>query len=437
MDIAIHCNTDDEILFSHIKHNSLRDLPWIKQVPEHDGHAIIVGGGASLADNLESIRWRVGLEQKLFALNNSAKYLYEHGFSPDYQVIVDAREHNKNFVEHIYANEALLASQCHPAVFDAAKNVTLWHPVIEGIENYLPDVDFEYAMVGGGTTVGLSSMCLAYAMGYRKIHLYGFDSSHKDEAGHAYEQPENEKEPVVKVRAYGRNFDCSLAMAYQAELFPECCNNLIKLGCVITCDGDGLLPWSMKHMFSEPMHMEEEDKYKAMWANPEYRNFSPGELIADKAVEVMGVTKKDSVIDFGCGSGRGGNRISELVGCFVKQVDFADNCRDADAILPFEVKDLSKPIRLHAKFGYCTDVMEHIPPDQVDQVIKNIMDCVWSCFFQISLIHDDMGVLIGQHLHLTVKPFEWWEATFDRLGYKVLWSENQDISAMFYLTTKE
>ena len=436
MDIRIDCNTNDETIFRHIKQNSLRDLRWIKQEPEHDGHAIIVGGGASLADNLDSIRWRVGLGQKLFALNNSAKYLYEHGFRPDYQVIVDAREHNKNFVQFPWAKETLLASQCHPSLFDVIKNVTLWQPVIDGIDEHLPEVDFDYALIGGGTTVGLSAMCLAYTMGYRKFHLYGYDSSHKDDKGHAYSQPENDKEPVVDVHAYGRDFKCSLAMAYQAELFPECANNLIKLGCVVTCDGDGLLPWSMKHVFAEPIHMDEDEKYKAMWDNPEYRNYSPGELIADKAVEVMGVTKKDTVIDFGCGSGRGGKRINELTGCYVKQVDFADNCRDEDAILPFEVKDLSKPIGLYAKFGYCTDVMEHIPTEQVDSVIKNIMDCVQSCFFQISLIHDVMGCLIGQHLHLTVQPVEWWMETFNRLGYQVLWSESEDISAMFYLTTK-
>lgn len=242
MDIQITCNTDDETLFKNIEINSARDLPWVASVPAHDGHAVICGGGPSLKDTLGEVKRRQNLGQKVFALNNSAKFLRENEILSDYTVICDARPHNANFVGHAAHN--LIASQCAPETVERAQvvGVTLWHPVIEGIDDHLAKHDAPFALVGGGTTVGLSAMCLAYILGYRKIHLFGYDSCHSEEGSHAYAQPENDKEPTCKVRVFGRTFRASLAMAQQAELFPQCCDNLIDLGCTITVDGDGLIP---------------------------------------------------------------------------------------------------------------------------------------------------------------------------------------------------
>jgi hypothetical protein len=424
MDIEIFCNTNDETLFKNIEINSKRNLPWVKSVPEHDGHAVIVGGGPSLADCLDTIKWRQSLGQKIFALNNAGRYLLDRGIEVDYQVIVDARPHNANFTG--FGNTGLYASQCDPSVFDMAalsQDVILWHPVIDDWE---PEFEGEYAQIGGGTTVGLSAMCLAYTMGYRKLHLFGYDSSHR-EAGHAYRQPENDKEPECQVSAYGKTWTCSLAMARQAELFPEVANNLIELGCVITMDGDGLLPTAFRHMWSAPI--SEKDKYQAMWELPSYSTVSPGELIAPLFCAVAKPMPHELVIDFGCGSGKGGKRIKEIANCRVNLVDFAENC--CENIL---IADLSKRMSIVGNYGFCADVMEHIPPDQVDDVIKNICDCVDYAFFQISLVPDRMGALIGQTLHLSVHPFEWWKEKLQ--GYGTLtFSEDHGDSAVFYLST--
>lgn len=251
MDIQILCNTDDETLFRNIEINSARNLPWLNVEPEHDGHSVICGGGPSLKNSLGEIRRRVDLGQKVFALNNAAKFLKENGIRADYTVICDARPHNAAFIGN--SHHCLVASQCDPATVERAQavGVTLWHPVIEGIEDHLPKYDKPFSLVGGGTTVGLSAMCLAYIMGYRKIHLFGYDSCHSEEGSHAYAQPENDKEPTCKVRVYGRTFRASLAMAQQAELFPVCCDSLIDLGCTITIDGDGLLPHIVRMMAAE------------------------------------------------------------------------------------------------------------------------------------------------------------------------------------------
>ena len=42
--------------------------------------------------------------------------------------------------------------------------------------------------------------------------------------------------------------------------------------------------------------------------------------------------------------------------------------------------------------------------------------------------------MIGQPLHLSIHPYEWWTEKFESLGYKVTWSEGRDIAALYYVT---
>ena len=431
MDIEILCNTPDEVLFANIANNAKSCVDWVCEEEAHEGHAVIVGGGPSLAENLEQIRKRYRMGQAVFALNGAAKFLNENGIVPDYQVILDARSETAGLVSK--AQEYLLASQCHPSTLAAVDplRVSIWHPVIEGIEDVLSFSDQEYVLIGGGLTVGLSSMCLAYAMGYRKIHLFGYDSSHRIDLTHAYSQPMNSTEPRCKVTVNGKAFSTSLTMARQAEAFPDVCNNLIDLGCIITVDSDGLIAEVVRHMAANPVPKTEEQKYKAMWSHPEYRFVSPGENIAQTFVEAAEVTSTDSVVDFGCGTGRGGQAVANLTGAKVLLVDFAANALDDDIKLPFVQADLTKPMTVTGSVGYCTDVLEHIPTEDVPKVIENIMACVPSCFFQVSLVDDAMGVLIGQPLHLTVKPVQWWLEQF--AGYDVVSSGSNADTACFYV----
>ena len=431
MNIEITCNTDDAVLLANVQTNSRLPLRWVKSLPAHDGHAIIVGGGPSLSDYLPTIRKRIELGQKVFALNGAAKFLNRHGIIPDYQVMLDARPENIGLLGE--AKEYLLASQCDPALVEAVSPVTLWH-AIDGDDNKVPDEDYDdsYALIGGGTVVGLSSMALVYTLGYRKLHLFGYDSSHRETEGHAYAQPLNAKDPVCKVTVGGKTFTSSLAMAAQAERFPDVCNNLIDAGCVITVDADGLIMAVVEEMRRQPPELTEDEKYRQMWSLPSYRTMSPGENFAEEAVQVCNITTDTKVIDFGCGTGRGGQEIHVLTGAPVHLVDFAANCLDPDVTLPLSICDLTKPMFLRGDLGFCTDVMEHIPPEQVSAVIDNIMACVDRCFFKIARFPDHMGALIGQSLHLSVFDAAWWEENFT--AYDIVYRDHDKDGAFPYTT---
>ena len=253
-ELEMVCNTNDERLKSNIRSACERDLPWLQLADVHDGHAVIVGGAPSVKRCLDEIRWRKSIGQKIFALNNAFSYLREQGIEADAQVIVDAREENAKFVPSTSTAVHYIASQCHPAVFDAAKglNTVLWHAnngiLDEALVN--PKKQTE-VLISGGTTVGLSAMVIAHALGYRMLHLYGMDSSFEETAHHAYEQKLNDKDIVLDVVCQGRPFRASPWMVAQVNQFQELALILANDNATITVHGEGLLPWVAKHLESD------------------------------------------------------------------------------------------------------------------------------------------------------------------------------------------
>lgn len=189
--------------------------------------------------------------------------------------------------------------------------------------------------------------------------------------------------------------------------------------------------------------LTEKAKYEMMWDIEDYRKVAPGEHTAHIFLEQAKPLKDSTCIDFGCGTGRGGLMIALFGNMIVTLLDFAKNALDDDVAKVVEVQpdrlkwleaDLSREIPVTAAYGFCTDVMEHIPPEQVDDVLKNILKAANNVFFQISLEDDVMGARIGEPLHLSVHPYEWWVKKFQDMGAFIQWSHNQeDRSALFYV----
>ena len=431
MDITVECNTDDETLFANIRANSERNRNWLNVTPEHDGHAVICGSGPSLLDTLDLIRWRVSLGQTIFALNNAANILAANGITPDYQVIIDARPETASLVGP--ARHYLLCSQVDQQIVRTCEHATIFHPAIDGLENALPEHKQDFALIGGGTTSGITALCVAYAMGYRKIHCFGYDSCHKGDESHAVHQVINDKEPWMTCEWNGKTYKGSISMLRQAELFQPATETLIDLGCTITVDGYGLIPDIVRHANMVPM--DEREKYEEMWKLDVCRAVAPGEHCIERFLDVAKPTPESRVIDFGCGTGRASVELAKR-GFRPLLVDFVVNSRDPEALdLPFVQADLKKlPDGIYSNYGFCTDVLEHIDTPEVGEVIESIMGHCRECFFQVSMVPDNCGQLIGQELHLTVKPFEWWLDRFFSLGLSLKHAKNDGNTATFYVT---
>jgi hypothetical protein len=318
---------------------------------------------------------------------------------------------------------------------DAVEDPIVWHLGIENIEQFFPEERVErggYCILGGGAAVGNSAMCVAYAKGFRDLHVFGLDSCHKDGRSHAYQQNMNVVIPIMDVEWAGQIFTTSVTMKAQAEKFQFTSKYLKDAGCTIKVYGDGLLQTMYNTSYSG---LSEREKYQLMWQFDSYRDISPGEHIANLFISMF--EPKGKVIDFGCGTGRAGVKFKEH-GLKPFLIDFTDNCRDEEAQeIPFIQWDLTKPIPVDSEHGFCTDVMEHIPTTDVESVINNIMTASEKVFFQISTVDDVMGEMIEQPLHLTVRHHLWWKDAFIALGYKVKWEEEQEITSLFYITNPD
>ena len=207
---------------------------------------------------------------------------------------------------------------------------------------------------------------------------------------------------------------------------------------------------------SEPAVVEgrfsdEKVKYVKCWGVDDYRKYSPGEGLVDDFLEAAKPNKGDTVVDWGCGTGRASKRLYEA-GLDVTMVDFAHNCLDDEvkALLESDTEDRIRfiekdlaldEVEIPSKYGFCTDVMEHIAPEDVDTVLDKIIKNSEHCFFQISTMPDHFGghpdiAEDGEkvHLHLTVWNYQAWLKKF--VEHTVIIHRSNDLqnAVVFFLT---
>ena len=190
--------------------------------------------------------------------------------------------------------------------------------------------------------------------------------------------------------------------------------------------------------------LTEKQKYEKMWTVPDYRKVSPGELAANTFLSVAKPKVGDEIIDFGCGTGKGSFFLWAMGQMNVTMADFATNCLDDDLKtacekfpdkIRFIEHDLNDKFEETYRYGYCTDVMEHIPPEEVDNVLENILNTAQSVFFRISTTPDVMGPkYLRQPLHLSVHDYSWWAKKFLEHDAIILHSEDLGGAVDFYVT---
>jgi len=270
-------NTEDGVLIDQIRHAITLPYPLLQRVEPHDGIAAVVGGGPSLKTSY------IHPEHTIFATNNAWRSIPKF----DYHVMLDARKENAEFVPD--TGKKLYASQCHPDVFKG--DVTIWHSYADGIQEIIADDPRETVFVGGGSSVGLKAIVIAFLMGFRKIHVYGLDSSYEDGKHHAYSQSLNDGERIINVTCNDKEYQTAPWMVTQCDEFKELAVLLIAEGCELVIHGYGLLPDIAKAM-SQPCEIH--------WpkGDVEAHHYAPKELNNIKAILEF-VEGRDTVIQAG------------------------------------------------------------------------------------------------------------------------------------------
>ncbi len=176
---------------------------------------------------------------------------------------------------------------------------------------------------------------------------------------------------------------------------------------------------------------QESALYADVWAVPAYSTHSPGASLAPLFVEMARIdpttTRMLTVLDAGCGAGQGAVALTAL-GFRVAMVDVTDAGLVPEAkAIPFTEAALWDDLRIRGgyRFGgkvdyaYCTDVLEHIPPEFTMLVVQRLLDVARrGVFLSISLVPDQFGVWVGKSLHRSVRSFVAWRddlATISRV----------------------
>lgn len=241
-------NTPPDVMVSQAEANLARDLPLFLEREHHTAGICIVGGAPSLTDTLPRLQV-LKKRAVVVALNNTHDWLIDRGIVPGLHVMLDAREKNAEFVRKPHRGVTyLIAAQCHPAVFDALKghDVIVWVADVPGMRDLVDRIEKPITCIGGGSTVGLKAMMLAYLWGFRSMHLFGMDSCYREDRHHAYPQPLNDGERRIATIVHGKPFTCAPWMLAQADDFQADSKNLAEHGVSIRAYGEGLLQTLLK-----------------------------------------------------------------------------------------------------------------------------------------------------------------------------------------------
>lgn len=185
----------------------------------------------------------------------------------------------------------------------------------------------------------------------------------------------------------------------------------------------------------------ERSKYERMYERPEYRQVSPGMTAAPAALMafevVLGAAPGDTVLDWGCGLGRATAWLREK-GYDARGMDLVDVREDPG--VPFVLGNVwNPPPELEASdWAYSVDVMEHVPETLVGTVLRVMRRYTRrGAYFQIATIRDQCGLLIGERLHLTIRPLAWWRARLQEAAWSIREEKIRETHVEFLCVTAE
>lgn len=204
----------------------------------------VVGFGPSLKDTWQDLQGIV------MACNGALAFLLERGIVPKYAMFFDADPIMERFVVPHPDVTYLVASRCHPSIFEKLRdcNVVTWHVLCgeggEPIDELLTEHNKAEPMICGGTAAVTRGMhladCLMQQISGREIHLFGVDSSFEGEFTHAKKSIVPERE--IQLWCEGRWFRTTPWLCGQAEDFKILAPVLRDGGVRLVVHGTGLVP---------------------------------------------------------------------------------------------------------------------------------------------------------------------------------------------------
>lgn len=224
--IQAKCVVDAQGRLEQIKSACDRGLDEFGPSPVHDKEAVIVGSGPSVKGQIKKIRRMKAQGYFILAIKGAHDFLLKNNIVPHAALAVDPQPHIvRCFRKKLPKGEInrpayLIASQCHPELFDYLEdqNVILWHLLASSSSEYLKGK----VQIGGGSTSGSRGIVLAWMMGFRTFHLFGFDSCLQGDGKNRLRKITGERwggedENTLELMCEGKTYYADPAMAAQAN----------------------------------------------------------------------------------------------------------------------------------------------------------------------------------------------------------------------------
>lgn len=226
-----------------------RGIPEIIDLEDcHTGRsAVIIGGGPSINDHIETIRTLQSDGALLFSIERMYPWCQAHGLVPTYVVIQDASDDVTEGLQHVQPGSTfLIASQCQAAVFDAVAEAPAYffHTAHDLPHEELKGPGPQGVLINAGGSVVLCSFSLAMGMGIHVVHFFGFDC-HVTNGGYATGiAGVGEQADFLNIKIAGRAFRTTPAYLSFAQQFFELKAQGMADGLLTTVKvyGDSMVP---------------------------------------------------------------------------------------------------------------------------------------------------------------------------------------------------
>lgn len=248
VEVVVKSSIPKELVAANVDAAFARDLPrfhLMDGLGKATGPVAIIGGGPSLITQLDALRAFPGAIIGCGSVNN---FLTENGFQKRYHLVCDPDAVMAKFITDVDPDtHYLLASQCHPDVFDAVDRggILLWHATVVDMETNQSIADFRgEPTISGGDAAVLRAWPLAAVMGFRDFHFFGFDCSFPPdcESQHAYPYGHDREDPIgVTVDHTGERFITTPGWVAQMNAFTRMLAMSHGQGFTVTIHGESLV----------------------------------------------------------------------------------------------------------------------------------------------------------------------------------------------------
>lgn len=208
---------------------------------KYSGTLSIVGAGPSIKTSLDE------LQGKVLAINSAIGYLISKDIIPDFAMIWDASPLCEHFAVPHKDITYFVAARCHPLVFEKLEgcNIVVWYAGGDhNIFEFMSERGMQEPIVNGGSAGVTRCLYLAFALGFRDLHVFGADSSYSsDGETHIRGSLVPEKDLMISI---GKEkplwFRTTPEWCAQVEEYKRIYALFTQLGVTMNAHGEGMLP---------------------------------------------------------------------------------------------------------------------------------------------------------------------------------------------------